>query len=347
MAVRTHTERELNRALLARQCLLTRSRASLTRTIERVGGLQTQYSPSGYIGLWSRLDGFERPALTRALERKAVIQGTVLRVTIHMVTKADYAPWTAAVRDERRAWWLRATRRHKDEAEMREIAARVRRLLHDGPLRRAEIADRLGLDSTTFNGVGLWVDLVRVPPSGTWERPRADRYALAEGWLGGRVRADAGAGRDLLVRRYLGAFGPAGRRDIASWAGLSVSALEPSFERLPLRRSRDESGRELFDLPRAPLPPGDTPAPVRFIATWDASLLVHARRTGIVPEEVRPLIFSTKTPQSVSTFLVDGKVAGTWRFEDGRVRTEPFEPLGRSVARELADEGARLAAFMA
>jgi hypothetical protein len=347
MAVRTLTERELNRALLARQLLLMRSHASLPRTIERVGGLQTQYSPSGYIGLWSRLDGFERSALTRALERRSVVQGTVLRVTIHMVTRADYAPWTAAVRDERRAWWLRATRRHKDEAEMRAIAARVRKVLRDGPLRRAEIADRLGLDSTTFNGVGLWVDLVRVPPSGTWGRPRADLYALAEGWLGGPVRADAEAGRDLLVRRYLGAFGPAARKDVASWAGLSIAALEPSFARLPLRTFLDASGRELLDLPRMPLPPADTPAPVRFIPAWDATLLVHARRTGIVPEDVRPLIFNTKTPQSVSTFLVDGKVAGSWRFKDGSVRTEPFEPLGRSVARDLADEGARLAAFMA
>jgi hypothetical protein len=347
MAVRTLTERELNRALLARQLLLARTRAPLTRTIERVGGLQTQYSPSGYVGLWSRLDGFERSALTRALERKTVIQGTVLRVTIHMVTRADYAPWTAAVRDARRTWWLRATRRHKDEAEMRAIAGRVRALLQDGPLRRAEIVDRLELDSTTFNGVGLWVDLVRVPPSGTWGRPRADLYALAERWLGGPVRAATGAGRDLLVRRYLGAFGPAAPKDVASWAGLTLSALEPSFARVPLRTFLDVHGRELLDLPRAPLPPADTQAPVRFIPAWDASLLVHARRTGIVPEDVRPLIFNTKTPQSVSTFLVDGKVAGTWRYEGGTVRTEPFEPLGRSAARELAGEGARLAAFMA
>ena len=346
MAVRSLSERELNRALLARQLLLARTRAPLTRTIERMGGLQTQYSPSGYVGLWSRLEGFERPTLTRALERRTVIQGTVLRVTIHMVSRADYAPWTAAVRDARRAWWLTATSRHREEPEMREIAARVRSLLGDGPLRRAEIVDRLGLDSTTFNGVGLWVDLVRAPPSGTWGRPRADLYALAERWLGGPVRADPQAGRDLLVRRYLGAFGPAARKDIASWAGLSISALEPSFARLPLRTFRDQDGRELLDLPRAPLPPGDAPAPVRFIPAWDASLLVHARRTGIVPEDVRPLIFNTKTPQSVSTFLVDGKVAGTWRFEEAAVRADPFEPLGRSVARELADEGERLAAFM-
>jgi hypothetical protein len=347
MAVRTLGERELNRALLARQGLLGRIRAPLTRTIERVGGLQTQYAPSGYVGLWSRLEGFERPALTRALQRKTVIQATVLRATIHMVTRADYLSWTAAVRDARRAWWLRATRGERSEAEMAEVAARVRELLDAGPLRRAEIVERLGLDATSFNGVGLWVDLVRVPPSGTWGRPRADLYALAERWLGQPVAADPDAGRDLLVRRYLGAFGPASRKDIASWAGLPVSALEPSFDRLPLRTFRDGAGRELLDNPRAPLPPADAPAPPRFLPVWDASLLVHARRTGIVPEEHRPLIFSTKTPQSVPTFLVDGKVAGTWRIEDGEVRTTAFSPLPRSAARELADEAVRLGAFMA
>lgn len=347
MAMRTLSERELNRTLLARQFLLGRVRAPLTRTIERVGGLQTQYSPSGYVGLWSRLEGFERSALTRALERKSVIQATVLRATIHMVTRADYVSWTAAVRDARRTWWLRATRAERDEAEMEEVAARVTELLNAGPLRRAEIVERLGLDPTSFNGVGLWVDLVRVPPSGTWGRPRADLYALAERWLGRPVEADPEAGRDLLVRRYLGAFGPASRKDVAGWAGLPISALEPSFSRLALRTFRDEAGRELVDNPRAPLPAADTPAPPRFLPVWDASLLVHARRTGIVPEEHRPLIFNTKTPQSVPTFLVDGRVAGTWRFEGGTVRTTPFSPLRRSVARELADEAARLAAFMA
>jgi DNA glycosylase AlkZ-like len=118
-------------------------------------------------------------------------------------------------------------------------------------------------------------------------------------------------------------------------------------ERLTLRRFRDERGGELIDLPRAPLPGPDATAPVRFIPTWDATLLVHARRTRILPEVYRDRVFNTKTPHSVPTFLVDGTVAGTWRYEQGRVQTKPFDPLPRSARRELEDEAARLAAFHA
>jgi hypothetical protein len=115
------------------------------------------------------------------------------------------------------------------------------------------------------------------------------------------------------------------------------------IERAKLRRFAAEDGAELLDLPRAPLPDPETPAPVRFLPTWDATLLVHARRTGILPEEHRPKVFNTKTPQSVSTFLVDGRVAGTWRYEKGKVKTEPFGRLDSAAKREVRQEGERLA----
>ena len=114
-----------------------------------------------------------------------------------------------------------------------------------------------------------------------------------------------------------------------------------------MRRFRAEGGEELIDLPRAPLPDPETPAPVRFLPVWDATLLVHARRTGILPEEYRPLVFNTKTPHSVNTFLVDGGVAGTWRYERGCVQLEPFARLDRATLRELREEAERLAAFHA
>jgi hypothetical protein len=150
-----------------------------------------------------------------------------------------------------------------------------------------------------------------------------------------------------LVRRYLNGFGPARPHDIADWAGLPLPTVKQTIEQLELRRFHDEQGRELVDLPRAPLPDPDTPAPVRFLPTWDATLLVHARRTQILPERFRPLVFSTKTPQSVPTFLVDGQVAGTWRHDGGRIVTQPFEPLPAAAEREVGAEAARLAAFMA
>jgi hypothetical protein len=149
------------------------------------------------------------------------------------------------------------------------------------------------------------------------------------------------------VRRYLAGFGPASRGDVASFTGVPIGTLQPVLDGLRLRRFRAEDGGELIDLPRAPLPPADTPAPVRFLPTWDATLLVHARRTQILPEEHRPRIFNTKTPQSVPTFLVDGAVAGTWRHDAGRVDVEPFGRLDRASTRALREEAARLAAFHA
>ncbi len=346
MAERVLSERALNRALLARQMLLERRRLRPVEAVERLGGLQTQYAPSGYIGLWSRLEGFARADLTRALERRSIVQGTVMRATIHMVSAADYPLLAAGVRDARRDWWLRAHRRRIEPATVAQAAARARAALAGGPLRRAELVRRLGVTTDLWGGIGLWVDLLRAPPSGTWEQRRADLYVVAADWLDlPDVATDAGV--ELLVRRYLGGFGPASVRDIAGWAGLPPAAVEAVAERIAPRRFRDEHGAELLDLARAPIPDAEIPAPVRFLPTWDATLLVHARRTGILPERFRPILFNTKTPQSMPTFLVDGRVAGSWRHTDGRVVTTPFEPLPRRASREVAAEAERLAAFMA
>jgi Winged helix DNA-binding domain len=128
---------------------------------------------------------------------------------------------------------------------------------------------------------------------------------------------------------------------------MPADRIAEALGRLTLRRFRDQNGKELLDLPRAPMPDPDTPAPPRFLPVWDATLLVHARRTQILPEEYRPLVFNTKTPHSVNTFLVDGQVAGTWRYEKGKVQLEPFGPLPRAARRELEGEAKRLAAFHA
>jgi hypothetical protein len=341
-AERILTQRDLNRALLARQLLLERTRLPIPRALERMGGLQAQYAPAMYVGLWSRLDGFERDALTRALHRRSVIQATLMRATIHLVSKGDYWSFAVAIRDPRRRWWERV---HPNRPrDMGAAAKRLRGFLADGPRRRKEIEEFLGRERAL--GVGAYLDLVRVPPSGTWEQRRADLYATAEDWVGPE-NVGSDEGRTLVVRRYLAAFGPALRGDVADWAGIPVGEIDAVLARLKLRRFRDEQGKELVDLPRAPLPDADTPAPPRFLPVWDATLLVHARRTGILPEEYRPLVFNTKTPHSVNTFLVDGRVAGTWRVEGVKVKLEPFAPLPRPARRELEDEARRLAAFHA
>jgi hypothetical protein len=265
----------------------------------------------------------------------------MMRATIHLVSRADYWPLELAIADTRRAWWDRV-HNSDDPTAMRRAARRLRRAIGDGTMRRTELVELIGRDQAL--GIGTYLDLVRTPPSGTWEQPRADLFAVADEWIE-RPQLDKTDALDHLLRRYLGAFGPARKAEIAEWAGLNVTEVSAGLERMQLRRFRDEAGKELVDLPRAPLPDASTPAPVRFIAVWDAVLLVHARGTGILPEEYRPLIFNVKTPNSFNTFLVDGKVAGMWRHEDGKVALAPFDGVPRRWKRQLDDEARRLAAF--
>jgi hypothetical protein len=344
MSRRVLTERELNRALLARQLLLERVELPVPRALERVGGLQTQEARSGYIGLWTRLAGFEHEQLTRALERRSVVQGTLMRVTIHMVSARDYPLLTAGVRESRRKGWLQARKRIAPRA-VAGAAKRVRSALVERPRWRRDLVEELGLDNTVWNGAGMWVDLLRVPPSGTWDRPRGDLYAIAESWIEvPDVTEDEGL--EHLVRRYLGGFGPATLKEAANWAGLAPRRLEPVVERMKIRRFEAEDGSELLDLPRAPLPDPETPAPPRFLPAWDATLLVHARRTQILPERYRAKIFNTRTPHSLTAFLVDGQVGGTWRADKGRVRIDPFERLPAETRKAVEEEADRLTDFL-
>jgi hypothetical protein len=335
--------------VLARQLLLHRSAAGLTPALEQCAGLQTQYAPSAYIGLWSRLRGFRREELTRAMEQRRAIQATLMRSTIHVVSARDFPLFAAGVRRGRRDWWRRVTRHQLSDLEMDAVAAQVKELLAGRPRRASELkgllADR-GIPPMAVSGIALWVDIVRVPPSGTWSRRRADLYGLADEWLE-PSRATEQQGLEHIVRRYLGGFGPAPPDSIANWAGVAPAILQPLLERMRLLTFHDERGKPLVDLPGAPLPEAGTSAPVRFLPTWDATLLAHARRSLILPEEYRPLVFDTRTPHSVPTFIVDGAVAGKWRYEAGRIRLEPFHPLPRAAAEELEEEGRGLAAFHA
>jgi hypothetical protein len=342
-------ERQLNRALLARQLLLDRGTGSPESAVEQVGGLQTQVSRSGYIGLWTRLEGLTREAYTNALVERRLIQGTLMRVTIHTVSAADYWPMTIAVRAARQAWWLRTWSGQRTERDMRRTAEATRRALAGGPLPLRELRARLaakGHPTDASSGLGLWVDLVRVPPPGTWDRPRADRYGLADDWLprpSGLTEDDA---RDFLLRRYLAAFGPASLADASNWTGITVRDLRPVVARLTLRHFRDERGGELLDLPDAPLPDADTPAPPRFLPSFDGTSLIQARRTQILPDAFRPIIFNVRTPQSWNTFLLDGQVAGTWTYADGQVKLDPLRKLSNAERRSLDDELERLQAFL-
>ena len=207
----------------------------------------------------------------------------------------------------------------------------MRRALAAGPKTVKELGE---LGAGFVGNLGLWVDLVRVPPSGTWQRRRADVLGLADDWVGPED-ATEDEGLAHVVRSYLRAFGPAPGRDIAAWAGIPIADVRRGADGVELVRYRDERGRELLDLPGAPLPEPDTPAPVRFLPHWDANLLVHARRTGILPEAHRPRVFSTHNPFSVGTVLVDGRVVAAWSVRDGRRSNRRSEGLKAIRARWL------------
>ena len=338
------TQRHLNRAVLARQELLEPFDGPLPRVLERVGGIQAQYAPSMYVGLWSRMRGLERSALTRALEDRTVVQGTLLRSTIHLVSREDYWPFAVAIRESLREWFLRVSKGNPAATELDAAAKRVRSALADGPLRQAEIDALVGRSAR--GGINTVLDLVRIPPSGTWERRKADLHADAESWIGPPDVATSEA-RALVVRRYLGGFGPATTAEIGNWAGLPARTVTEALKRIDHVTHEADDGATLVDLPGAPLPDAGTPAPIRFLPTWHAVLLVHARRARILPEEHRPKVFSSRNPHSVPTFLVDGAVAGSWRFVDGRIDLTEFDSLPRGVRRQVERAAHDLAAFHA
>lgn len=301
--------------------------------------MQAQSPPEAYIGLWSRLAGFRKEQLTRALERRSVVRATLFRVTLHFVAATNHA-----------AFAVLAHRRWRDDLlrqgiPVNDLAERIERLAERGTFTYADmsaVAPELG--ERQFR-VRCLTPLVHVPPSGTWGHSRV-RVTTAERWLSGPEPSQSEAAA-LLVRRYLGAFGPATRRDLLAFSELRVADVTPGLELLEgqLRRFRDEEGRELLDLPRAPRPAADTPAPVRFLPRWDALLLSHADRSRVLPPEYRGAVITGGWVHP--TFLVDGVVAGIWRLEDGKVKTEPFAPLPRTARRELDDEARRLARFLA
>lgn len=334
--------RALNRALLARQGLLERRAEGLAGGLVAVGGIQAQYAPALYVGSWSRFEGVERAAVTAALERREVVEATLMRATIHLVAAADYWPFAVATREARRRGFLRARKGEFTDEDMADAARLLRERLAGGPVHRRDAETLVGKARAT--GVGLWVDLLRVPPLGTWERRRADLWALAEAELAPPDLEPAAAVAHL-AHSYLRGFGPASRHDLVSYTGLQLGDLDPVLAAMDLRRFAGPGDEELLDVPDGVLPDPDTPAPVRFLPVWDATLLVHARRTGVLPEDLRPRVFHVRNPHGTATFLVDGVVAGAWRPDGDRIALDPYAPLDPATRRAVEEEADRLAAF--
>ena len=342
MAERALTLRELNRATLARQLLLERTRLSPTAVIERLVGMQAQWPAAPYVGIWTRTTSFRREALERELAKAAVVKATVMRQTLHLVTRRDYALLRAAQSETNFPW---------ESSQAKRLAPSLRAFVADGPVTTADALAHLerehgltGIDGRrAWRGARVRAHVLHHHETALWHaRPEGRFVAIDEPEAHVPVEA-----RAEILRRYLAAFGPASRRDIGAWSMMHVPELQRALERLePLRRFRDEHGRELLDVPRAPLPDVETPAPVRFLPKWDNVLLAFADRTRVLPEQYRKTVIRMNGDVA-QTFLVDGFVAGIWRVENGRVLLEPFAALARSVQRELEDEAARLEAFLA
>jgi hypothetical protein len=342
VAERVLTLRELNRATLARQLLLERKRLSPKAVIERLVGMQAQWPSAPYVGIWTRTTGFRRETLERELRRGAIVKATVMRQTLHLVTPYDYGLIRAAMRETNFPW---------ESSLAKRLAPSVRALVEGGAVTNDEgvafVEREHGLSGREarygWRYARVCAHVVHHHETALWRaRPEARFVAIAE-----PEQHDPTEARAEMFRRYLAAFGPASRRDMVAWSMMHVPEIQRALDRMePLRRFRDESGRELFDVPRAPLPDLDTPAPVRFLPKWDNVLLAFADRTRVLPEPYRKRVIG-QNGDVAQTFLVDGLVAGIWRAEAGRLVVEAFGRLSRAARREVDDEAQRLEAFLA
>jgi hypothetical protein len=351
--MRTLTLRELNRATLARQLLLRRHRVSVTKAIERTAGLQGQWPPSPYLGLWSRVDGFRPDDLVRAIRRRQVVKATLMRTTLHLVTARDYLAYAGIYRASRIRALQRQLEALGEDADFADDGERLAAFAAEKPRSRPELLALLGrpklriedrMPWLVWYGLSAHAGLVSGPESSVWRSHTAGgTFVPARTWLG----ADGASGDAAyahLVRRYLAAFGPASRADVAQWTGMARRGVDLGFAGLRLRRFRDELGRDLVDLPRAPLPAPETPAPARLLPRFDNLVLSHDDRRRVLADEHRAAVIEGGEVRP--TFLVDGFVAGTWSLLDGRVQLEPFAPLPRSAKREVEDEATRLEGFL-
>jgi Winged helix DNA-binding domain len=351
--VRTLSLRELNRALLARQLLLERKRLTVTQVVERTAGLQAQWPPSPYIGLWARIAGFRADDLARAVARRRVVKATLMRTTLHLVSAADYLAYAGLYRASRIRDLQRRLETQGEAVDFAEAGERLAVLAAERARTRPELLAALGMPRLRIEdrapwlvwyGVSAYAGLVTGPESSVWRSHTAGgTFVPARTWLGADG-ATGDAAKAHLVRRYLAAFGPASRPDVAQWTGLARSVVDRGLEQLELRRFRDELGRELVDLPRAPIPAADTVAPARLLPRFDNVVLSHHDRRRVISDENRPSVIQGGEVRA--TFLVDGFVAGTWSLEGGRVRLASFAPLPRKARREVEGEAALLEAFV-
>ncbi len=352
------TRRAQNRALLARQLLLERSTAhSAERAIEHLVGLQAQTPRDPYFGLWSRLDGFEPDALGGLLSDRRAVRMTLMRATVHLVTAGDADRLRPLVqpgieRSFKGAWGKRIA-----GVDVDAVTAAARAVLAQSPdpLTGRDLAARVvadhGIDGNVEairHAINVRLALVQVPPRGLWGKSGQPKYVALEAWTG--RNGEVTLTMDDVILRYLRAFGPASVADFQKWSGLTRCAAVIDRLRPQLTTFRSESGRELFDLPDAPRPDPDTPAPVRFLPEFDNLLLSHADRDHVVPGGETPWLDALGAGRHVSNVLIDGMLRGTWWLDRVENRTtrlivRPLGRISRSERSEVRAEAKRLAGF--
>ena len=304
------SRRQLTAALAARQFLLERARLSPAEAIRRLTPLQGQHPPAPYIALAARLEGFTRADLEADIQARSVVKTTIMRQTLHVADAGDYPAYAQFTRLSRmRAWATKAP-----QVVSPEFAAELGAWLSE-PRTNTEIREHVkqydGVPDDPNNPILLartLVPLVQLPPAGFYDDTRRATLFVRDP----RPLPDPIDAAALVIHRYLDAFGPAQRRDVAAWAGVAQADFAAAWERVETVSYRDEQGRELLDLPGRPLPPADTPLPPRLLGHWDQPLLAHADRERIIPPEILPLQL---TLSGSPTVTVDGRVAASWDLE--------------------------------
>lgn len=344
--------RALNRATLARQMLLAREPIPVTEAVGRLCGMQAQEPKPPFLGLWTRLEGFQASDLHSALHDRSLVRATMMRATLHLVTSADYTTFRTAMQPMLDGG-LRILGDRAKGLDLEKVVPAARSLLETEPLTFNEIRALLQQQFPDVNdralgyAVRLCVPLVMVPTEDRWGFPRTSRFALADSWLHSGPNAENAV--EELMLRYLAAYGPASAADAQTWSGLSSTGEALDRLRPGLRTFTGDKGRELFDLPDAPRPGEDVPAPARFLPEFDSLVLAHADRRRVIADDHRPML-TTKNLRVRAVFLWDGFARGVWETEYKRkvatLRMRPFEALPRAAVDELRAEGEALLHFM-
>ncbi|WP_370961519.1 winged helix DNA-binding domain-containing protein [Amycolatopsis sp. cg9] len=342
--------RTLNRATLARQLLLDRAALPVHDAVAHLGGLQAQEPQEPFTGLWSRLRAFDPAALSELLTGRRVVRTHLMRRTVHLLTADDVLAWRTRFDAMLRQRVLGTYRRELAGVDLGELAAAGRAVLADGePRSMGELARAV---AHRWPGAGprplgemliaALIPVAQLPPRGLWRVKAGVRNLPLPAWLGRDVDplAEDDAVGQVLVRRYLAAYGPAATADLRAWSGLAGLPAAVKAVREELVAFRDERGRELLDLPDAPRPDPDTPAPVRFLPAFDNAILGYDDRSRIIDDAHRGLSVAGER-----VVLVDGRVAATWQATDETVVVKPLRRLTKAERTEVAAEGGELASF--